>query len=63
MSILAGYGTIPLKTETRIIKSNIHHDPENSKKPLLYQHESWLKTSARSITYIDNYSIYGKVFD
>lgn len=41
MSILAGYGTIPLKTETRIIKSNIHHDPENSKKPLLYQHESW----------------------
>lgn len=32
MSILAGYGTIPLKTETRIIKSNIHHDPENSKK-------------------------------
>lgn len=32
MSILAGYGTIPLKTETRIIKSNIHRDPENSKK-------------------------------
>lgn len=31
MSILAGYGTIPLKTETRIIKSNIHRDPENSK--------------------------------
>lgn len=43
MSILAGYGTIPLKTETRIIKSNIHRDPENSKKTIALSTRKWVK--------------------